>query len=192
MADKKMYVVGYAATWIREPDAAGDVCKEGCFKKSIEKIKREGLVLPFLFSHKSSDIYSYIGTVTYLAEDRHGLLFEAVLDDTPEAIRAGELLKSKRIAGFSFAYNVLEKGTVKLPDGRTANELRELDLKEISVTLYPANRDTSVVSIGEKNVIDHLLKQASALLFKDVKRTYRLYKEADALLIDARIMDQLK
>ena len=146
-------ITGYASTWIREPDSYGDIVKAGAFKESIDSIKAEGKVLPLLFNHDSDDLEKFIGTVTDLEEDDHGLKFTATFDDTPEAKRARELAMDGRLAKFSFAYDVLDQGTVTLEDGREANELRKLNIHEVSLVMYPANPDTSVISVksGRRN-----------------------------------------
>lgn len=146
-------ITGYASTWIREPDSYGDIVAKGAFTESIAKIKEEGRVIPLLFNHRSDDLNAYIGTVYELKEDDHGLYFESAFDDTPEAQKARMLAKDGRLAKFSFSYDVLAAGEITLEDGRTANELRKLNIHEVSLVLYPANRDTSVVSVkaGRRN-----------------------------------------
>lgn len=140
-------ITGYASTWTREPDSYGDVVAKGAFIECIERIKDEGKVLPLLFNHDGSDLGAFIGTVTDLEEDDHGLKFTATFDDTPEAQRARQLASDGRLAKFSFAYDILDQGTVELEDGREANELRKLNIHEVSLVLYPANPDTSVVEV---------------------------------------------
>ena len=146
-------ISGYASTWTREPDSYGDIVAKGAFAEHIAQIKEEGRVLPFLFNHKADDLRAYIGTVFELKEDDHGLYFEGTFDDTPEGQRARELALDGRLCKFSFAYDVLEAGEVILEDGRKANELRKLNIHEISLVMYPANTDTSVVSVksGRRN-----------------------------------------
>lgn len=146
-------ITGYASTWIREPDSYGDVVAKGAFADHISQLKVEGKTLPFLYNHDNYDLKNFIGTVTELEEDDHGLKFTAVFDDTPEAQRARELAMDGRLAKFSFAYDVLDQGTVTLEDGRKANELRKLNIREVSLVMYPANPDTSVVSVksGRRN-----------------------------------------
>jgi HK97 family phage prohead protease len=146
-------ITGYASTWTREPDSYGDIVAKGAFAEHIAQIKEEGRVLPFLFNHGSDNLQNYIGTVTNLEEDDHGLKFDAVFDDTPEAQKARKLSMDGRLAKFSFAYDVLDAGEVELEDGRKANELRKLNIHEVSLVLYPANPDTSVVSVksGRRN-----------------------------------------
>ena len=140
-------ITGYASTWTREPDSYGDIVAKGAFAESIENIKAAGKVLPLLYNHDNEELKNFIGTITSLEEDDHGLKFEATFDATPEAQRARELAMDGRLAKFSFAYDVLDKAEVTLEDGRTANELRKLNIHEVSLVLYPANPDTSVVSV---------------------------------------------
>lgn len=146
-------ITGYASTWIREPDSYGDIVAKGAFAEHIAQIKKEGRVLPFLFNHRGDDLKAYIGTVTDLEEDDHGLKFDATFDDTEEGQKARRLASNGRLAKFSFAYDVLDSGEVELEDGRKANELRKLRIHEVSLVLYPANPDTSVISVksGRRN-----------------------------------------
>lgn len=146
-------ITGYAATFTHDkPDSYGDVIAKGAFAESIERIKAEGKAIPLLWNHDSYDLKSYIGTVTELAEDDHGLLFTATFDGTDTAQRARELASDGRLCKFSFAYQILDQGTVTLEDGTEANELRKLDLYEVSLVMYPANPDTSVVEVKASGV----------------------------------------
>lgn len=164
-------ISGYASTWTREPDSYGDVVLKGAFAESIAKIEKEGRVLPLLYDHEEFDLNSFIGKVFKLKEDDHGLYFEASFDNTETAQRARELALDGRLAKFSFAYDVLEAAEITLDDGRKANELRKLDIHEVSIVLYPANNDTSVVSVksGRRNSAsdEEKIEQAITLL-KDV------------------------
>ena len=47
----------------------------------------------------------------------------------------------------------MESAEITLDDGRKANELRKLNLFEVSLVMYPANDDTSVVEVksGRRN-----------------------------------------
>ena len=146
-------ISGYAATWTREPDSYGDVIAKGAFAESLEQIEREGKALPLLWNHESDNLGAYIGTVTEMREDDHGLFFKADFDATEKAQRARELASDGRLCKFSFAYDVLEAGEVELEDGRKANELRKLNIHEVSLVMYPANRETSVVEVksGRRN-----------------------------------------
>lgn len=147
------FISGYAATWTREPDSYGDVIAKGAFAESLATIEAEGKTLPLLWNHDSYDLDAFVGTVTELKEDEHGLYFEASFDATEKAQRARELASDGRLAKFSFAYDVIDYGEVELEDGRKANELRKLNIHEVSLVMYPANPDTSVVEVksGRRN-----------------------------------------
>ena len=151
--DESGMISGYASTWTREPDSYGDVVAKGAFAEDIAEIKEEGRVLPFLFNHNSYDLNAYIGTCTDFEEDDHGLKFDANFDDTPEAQKARRLAINGVLCKFSFAYDVLDSAEIELEDGRKANELRKLRIHEVSLVMYPANPDTSVISVksGRRN-----------------------------------------
>ena len=144
-ADANGAIVGYASTWTREPDSYGDVVAKGAFAECIGRLKEEGRNIPFLWNHDAMNLKAFIGTVTDLTEDDHGLKFEAVFER--------QLAHDGRLCKFSFAYDVLDAGEVDLEDGRKANELRKLNIHEVSLVMYPANPDTSVVSVkaGRRN-----------------------------------------
>ena len=160
-------ISGYASTWTREPDSYGDIVAKGAFAECIARLKEEGRKIPLLYDHKEYDLDAFIGTVENLEEDDHGLKFDASFDDTPTAQRARELAASGRLCKFSFAYDVLEAAQIKLDDGRDANELRKLDIHEVSLVMYPANDDTSVIDVktGRRNSAadEETLRQIVAL-----------------------------
>ena len=171
-ADSNGSIVGYASTWTREPDSYGDVVAKGAFAKCIAMLKEEGRNIPLLWNHAAMDLKAFIGTVIDLLEDDHGLKFEAIFDDTEEAQRARQLAQDGRLCKFSFAYDVLEAGEITLEDGRKANELRELNIHEVSLVMYPANADTSVVSVkagrrnrkSDEDIIKQIISLANQLL----------------------------
>lgn len=178
-ADANGEIVGYASTWTREPDSYGDVVAKGAFAECIGRLKEEGRNIPFLWNHDAMNLKAFIGTVTDLTEDDHGLKFEAVFDDTEEAQRARRLAQDGRLCKFSFAYDVLDAGEVDLEDGRKANELRKLNIHEVSLVMYPANPDTSVVSVksgrrnrkSDEDIIKQIISLAQQLLNDEVDDT---------------------
>lgn len=137
---------GYASTWIRQPDSYGDVVKEGAFTRTLKERWNGGKGIPLLWAHQMDSLASYIGKAD-ADEDNKGLHFVATFDDTPEAQRVRGLYKDGRLSKFSFAFDVRDNGTVTLEDGTKANELRDLDLFEISCVCVPANDDAGVVAV---------------------------------------------
>lgn len=160
-------IEGYASTWIRTPDSYGDVVKQGAFTRTLKERWNGGKGIPFLWAHQMDSLKSFIGTATADEDDR-GLHFVATFDDTEEAQRVRGLYKDGRLRKFSFAYDVKDAGPVTLEGGVKANELRELDLYEISAVTVPANDDAGVVDIksGRRNskADEDKIKQAISLL----------------------------
>ena len=144
--DGNGYLEGYASTFIKKPDAYGDIVKKGAFINTLKRINEEGKSIPLLWSHKMDDLKSYIGTAE-ADEDDKGLHFIAKFDNTDEAQKVRQMYKDGRLSKFSFAYDILDEGTITLEDGTKANELRELELYEISCCLIPANSDAGVIDV---------------------------------------------
>lgn len=144
---------GYASTWIREPDAYGDIVRKGAFSKCLARLKAEGKTIPLIWSHQLDSLKSYIGQVEEIEEDDKGLHFVASFNDSEDAQKVRKMYKDGVLSKFSFAYDIIDEGTVTLEDGRKANELRELDIFEVSCVLIPANSDASVVDVktGKRN-----------------------------------------
>lgn len=144
-------VKGYASTFVREPDSYGDVVKKGAFAKSLERwaeLKAEGKYIPLLYGHNMDDPFHNIGHVTEAHEDDYGLYIEAEFDPENETAQyARKLVQEGRLYQFSFAFSVLDEGAVELGDGRKANELRELDLYEVSLVQVPANQTAVVTEV---------------------------------------------
>ena len=143
---------GYASTWIRQADSYGDVVKSGAFARTLKERWNGGKGIPLLWAHQMDNLKSFIGTAE-AEEDKKGLHFLASFDGTEEAQRVRELYKDGRLSKFSFAFDVRDNGTVTLEDGTKANELRDLELFEISCVCVPANDDAGVVEVkaGQRN-----------------------------------------
>lgn len=165
---------GYASTWIKKPDSYGDVVREGAFTRTLEERWNGGKGIPLLWAHQMDNLKSFIGTAE-AEEDEKGLHFLAQFDGTEEAQRVRELYKDGRLSKFSFAFDVRENGMITLEDGVKANELRDLELFEISCVCVPANDDAGVVAVkstepeeksGRRNSKkdEDAIKQAIALL----------------------------
>ena len=142
-------ITGYASTFDREPDSYGDVVAKGAFAKSLARWAEKGARIPFLFGHRTDDPKYNIGWCE-AEEDERGLRFTAYLDaESERAQYVRKLYKEGRIYQFSFAYAVLDAAPVELEGGVQANELRELDLFEISAVQIPANQHAEVIDVKE-------------------------------------------
>lgn len=143
-------VKGYAATFDREPDSYGDVIAPGAFAESLVKWTTTGKPIPLLYGHRTDDPKYNIGYVVDAYEDNHGLYVEAVFDGENETAQyARKLAQEGRIYQFSFAYAVRDSAPVELATGVKANELRKVDLYEVSLVQIPANQHAQITDIKD-------------------------------------------
>lgn len=155
-------ISGYFATFDHDHgDSYGDVILRGSFKNTIERRRASGHPFPLLYNH---DFNQIIGRVTDIGEDTKGAYFSAEFFPSEKAQEIRELVKSKVLWQFSFAYDVLSAGKVKAGDGSTVRELREVELYEISITLIPANPRATITDIkGDEAQRRELLKYIDTL-----------------------------
>lgn len=127
-------------------DRAGDMIVKGAFTKSLEN------KLPKVcWCHEWSNV---IGKVISAEEDNKGLLVEMqITKNTQQGAEAIELMKMGAMDEFSIGYQVNDYEIKSLPDGRVYNELKELELFEVSPVLVGCNPDTKLVSIkSDENI----------------------------------------
>ena len=145
-------ISGYFSTYDRIPDSYGDVIAKGAFAETIAKRKESGHPFPLCWNH---DLNQIIGSVDpdSIEDTDKGPLMTATFFDTPLAQEKREIVKSGVVYQFSFAYDVLEAGPVELEDGIKANELRKLDLFEVSIVPIPANQNAVMTDVkaGRRN-----------------------------------------
>jgi len=142
-------IEGYGSTFGGEPDSYGDIVQPGAFADSLVKHRRSGTMPLMLWGHET---YSPpIGDWQDMAEDGKGLWAKGQIDlDDPMGQRVHRALKRKSMRGLSIGYETIEKKADQKRPGITL--LEKLDLWELSVVNFPANRRASVT--GVKNIRD--------------------------------------
>ena len=145
-ADDAGTISGYFSTYDREPDSYGDVIAPGAFTETIQKRKESGHPFPLCWNH---DLNQIIGSVDpdNITDTDKGPLMTASFFDTPLAQEKREIVKSGVVWQFSFAYDIQDAEEIELEDGRKANELRKLDLFEVSIVPIPANQNAVMTDI---------------------------------------------
>ncbi len=145
-------ISGYFSTYDRIPDSYGDVVAPGAFTETIEKRKESGHPFPLCWNH---DLNQIIGSVdpNDIEDTEKGPLMTASFFNTPLAQEKREIVKSGVVYQYSFAYDILDVGPVELEDGTKANELRKLELYEVSIVPVPANPRAEVTDVkaGRRN-----------------------------------------
>ena len=139
-------ITGYFSTYDREPDSYGDVIAPGAFTDTIKARKESGHPFPLCWNHDLDQIIGSVDPENIVDTDK-GPLMTASFFDTPLAQEKRAIVKSGVVYQFSFAYDVLEAGPVELESGVKANELRKLDLFEVSIVPIPANQNAVMTEI---------------------------------------------
>lgn len=177
-ADDAGTISGYFSTYDRIPDSYGDVIAKGAFAETIAKRKESGHPFPLCWNH---DLNQIIGSVDPddIEDTDKGPLMTASFFNTQLAQEKREIVKSGVVYQFSFAYDILDAGPVELEDGVKANELRKLDLFEVSIVPIPANQNAVMTDVkagrrnrkSDEDTIKQIISLAQSLLDDEVSDT---------------------
>lgn len=126
-------------------DSYGEVVEPGAFVKSLARHAKEKSKPLMLWQHRPD---SPIGVWEDLAEDAKGLKGTGrLLKGVRLAEEAHVMLKAGALQGLSIGYREIKVE----PDGNN-RRLRELDLAEISIVSFPANRRARVESVKSERM----------------------------------------
>ena len=177
-ADDAGTISGYFSTYDRIPDSYGDVIAKGAFAETIAKRKESGHPFPLCWNH---DLNQIIGSIDPddIEDTDKGPLMIASFFNTQLAQEKREIVKSGVVYQFSFAYDILDAGPVELEDGVKANELRKLDLFEVSIVPIPANQNAVMTDVkagrrnrkSDEDTIKQIISLAQSLLDDEVSDT---------------------
>ena len=142
-------ITGYFSTYDQIPDSYGDVVAPGAFTETIKAREETGHPFPLCWNH---DLDQIIGKVDSIEDTEKGPLMTASFFDTPLAQEKREIVKSGVVYQFSFAFGIQDQGTITLEDGTKANELRKLDLYEVSIVPIPANQNAVMTDVKAEEV----------------------------------------
>jgi hypothetical protein len=126
-------------------DLHGDRIRPGAFDKSLAAWRDSRDPIPVIWSHNWADPQAYVGEIRpeNAKSTERGLEVTGTLDDDPFAAKVHQLLVSRRVTQWSFAYDVLAEKSAD--DG--VNDLVELGLIETGPTLKGANPMTDTVGV---------------------------------------------
>lgn len=135
---------GYASTF-NGVDSYGDTIAPGAFAETIQNHRSSDTVVPILFEH-GRDLDSHVGEVLDMEEDENGLFIRGRLDNTEAGLRAYNLVKGRRIKGLSIGFYPLEV-TPDESDGTPVTSISQIDLREISLVMFPADPRAEITSV---------------------------------------------
>ena len=128
-------------------DSYREVAVDGAFKKSIARHKSEGTMPKMLWNHNSDIV---IGKWLDMEEDEHGLKVKGQLAlNTQRGRETYELLKMGALDALSIGFTA-PKESYGAKDNVTY--LEEIDLFEVSVVTFPANKQSTVTSVKSEEI----------------------------------------
>jgi len=148
-------------------DLQGDRVVKGAFTKSLKVWRESGDPIPIIWSHDWGDPFANVGEADpALAEETdQGLKLVGRFDVHKSfAAQVYDLLKSRRVREWSFAYEIEEER----PGKDRANDLVVLDIIEAGPTLKGANPDTATLSV--KSQLEAAARQESEPKQRPVER----------------------
>jgi len=124
-------------------DSHSDIVVAGAFQKSLARWNEKGQLPALLWMHKLDEP---IGIYTEIKEDENGLLIKGrlLIDDDPLAKRAYAHMKAGSITGFSIGYELID---YEWDRDKQAFILKEIDLWEISLVLFPSNDESRLIDV---------------------------------------------
>jgi hypothetical protein len=133
-------------------DLGGDVILPGAFKRTIKDWKGSKKVLPLLDSHNGGTVRAVVGKlleadeVAPVGADPGGLDARFEMIDGPDGDEVYRRVKGGYVDGLSIGYRAVE---VKYPSPEEEQEgifrfLKQVQLKEVSVVLWPMNTDARI------------------------------------------------
>ena len=125
-------------------DRQGDRVVRGAFSSAVANVKA-GVTIPLIWGHDASGSpQNFVGEIVDADETSEGLEVHACFDlDDPVARKAWRLVKSGAIDKLSIGYSVRRER--RASDGAT--ELLDVNLKEVSLVMNPANERARVLAI---------------------------------------------
>ena len=136
--------IAYASTFDADPDSYGDVMLPGSFARTLKEWAEKDAPIPLLYGHRMDDPAYNIGYIVDAKEDEHGLLVWGRIDlETEAGQQAYKLLKSRRLAQLSFAFDLIDGEQNK----HGGYDIADVNLHEVSLVQLGANRHTSVLAV---------------------------------------------
>lgn len=152
---------GYASTW--SLDLQRDRIIKGAFARTIKEAEADRVewggqfLYPLLWMHNP---HEPVGGLYEVREDAKGLRIRGYIDlDVEQGRRAFSALKKGYVGSFSIGY----KSRVENYDKAGIRLLYDLDLVEVSIVSFPANREARVLDVKTSDRMSSLLD--------DMKRT---------------------
>lgn len=130
---------GIASTWAL--DLGDDVIHRGAFKGTIAQWKKDGKVLPLIDQHNYGSVRAVVGKMVDAKETKDGLWTKWEVIGGPDGDEILRRLKGNYVDGLSIGYRATKTDFEDSDEARfgEVRNIRELELHEVSVVVFPMN-----------------------------------------------------
>jgi HK97 family phage prohead protease len=138
--DEARSFTGLAATW--DLDLGGDVIHKGAFRRTLSHWKKSKKPLPLLDSHDSyGSVRAVIGKLEEANESDAGLETKFSVIDGPDGDEIWRRIKGGYVDGLSIGYRPIKSEAATEAEQLEGvwRHLKEIELREVSVVLWPMN-----------------------------------------------------
>lgn len=171
---------GLASTW--DLDLGGDVIHRGAFKQTIGHWRQGGKVLPLIDQHNYGSVRSVVGKMVDAKETKDGLWtqWEVIRGQDGDEVLAR--VEGGYVDGLSIGYRPVK---IEMPTEDEEREgvyrhLKEVELKEVSVVIWPMNPEARIDTDSIKAAVARLTE--GELGDEDRAQLRALNKHIEALL----------
>lgn len=170
---------GLASTW--DLDLGGDVIHRGAFKRTLDHWRRSGRVIPLLDQHNYGSVRAVVGKLIEARETADGLDAKFEVIDGPDGDEILRRIKGGFVDGLSIGYRAvkIEEPTDEERRKGILRHLKEIELREISVVIWPMNPNARLDVSSVKTL---LANGADALTDDELAELVALRDDIDALL----------
>ena len=154
-------IEGYASVF-GITDQGGDVVVAGAYRRSLDRLKREGRAVKMLWQH---DPAQPIGIWEDIREDPKGLWVRGrILTEVEKGREAAALIAAGAIDGLSIGYRTVTAEK----DAKGQRLLREVELWEVSLVTFPMLPEARVGAKSDETLAADLKELAA--VFEDARR----------------------
>lgn len=135
---------GLASTW--DQDLGDDVIHQGAFRRTLDAWRSSKRSLPLMDQHNYDSITNVLGKMTEAQETADGLETSWVVLPGAKGDEALLRLRERVIDGLSIGYRAVKYDWEETDAGRFGRirHLREVELLEVSLVLWPMNEGARV------------------------------------------------
>lgn len=171
---------GLASTW--DLDRGGDVIHRGAFKRTLKFWRDSGRVLPLLDSHSYGSVRDVVGKLAEAKETKDGLWTNWEVIDGPDGDEVLRRIKGGFVDGLSIGYRPVK---IEMPTDEEERQgvwrhLKEVELREVSVVLWPMNEGARIDTSTVKSLLADF--QDRELDEDEMKELQGILEEVGALL----------